>query len=47
VIASVYSKQGRVGGVALFIGAMVVAFVVIGYLIFVIDKALGRIANRK
>ena len=36
-----------VGGVALFIGAMVVAFVVLGYLIFAIDKALGRIANRK
>ncbi|MBQ9004159.1 MAG: Pr6Pr family membrane protein [Eggerthellaceae bacterium] len=35
------------GGVALFIGAMVVAFVVLGYLIFGIDKALGRIANRK
>jgi len=36
-----------VDGVALFIGVMVVAFVVIGYLIFGIDKALGRIANRK
>ena len=35
------------GGVALFIGAMVVAFVVLGYLIFAIDKVLGRIANRK
>jgi len=36
-----------VGGVALFIGAMVVAFVAIGYLIFGIDKILGRVANRK
>ena len=36
-----------VDGVALFIGVMVVAFVVIGYLIFGIDKALGRVANRK
>ena len=36
-----------VDGVALFIGAMVVAFVLIGYLIFGIDKALGRVANRK
>ena len=36
-----------VDGVALFIGAMVVAFVVLGYLIFAIDKLLGRIANRK
>jgi len=35
------------GGVALFIGAMVVAFVVLGYLILAIDKLLGRIANRK
>ena len=36
-----------VGGVALFIGAMLVAFIVIGYLIFAIDKALGRAASRK
>ena len=36
-----------VGGVALFIVAMVVAFIVLGYLIFAIDKALGRIANRR
>lgn len=36
-----------VGGVALFIVAMVVAFIVLGYLIFAIDKALGRVANRK
>ena len=35
-----------VDGVALFIGAMVVAFVLIGYLIFGIDKAFGRVANR-
>ncbi len=36
-----------VDGVALFIGAMVVAFVLIGYLIFAIDKALGRVAARR
>ena len=36
-----------VGGVALFIVAMIVAFVVLGYLIFAIDKVLGRAANRK
>ncbi|MBP3883775.1 MAG: Pr6Pr family membrane protein [Olsenella sp.] len=36
-----------VGGVALFIAAMIVAFVVLGYLIFAIDKILGRVANRK
>ena len=35
------------GGVALFIGAMIVAFVLLGYVIFAIDKALGRIAKRE
>ena len=35
------------GGVALFIGAMLVAFVALGYLFFGIDRILGRIANRK
>ena len=35
-----------VGGVAIFIGAMIVAFVALGYLIFAIDRVLGRIANR-
>lgn len=34
-------------GVALFIVAMLVAFVALGYLFFAIDRALGRIANRK
>ena len=36
-----------VEGVALFIGAMLVAFIAIGYLLFAIDKILGRIANNK
>ena len=36
-----------VEGVALFIAGMVVAFVLIGYLIFAIDRVLGRIAKSK
>lgn len=36
-----------VGGVALFIVAMLVAFIALGYLIFAIDRLLGRISNRK
>ena len=36
-----------VGGVALFIVVMLVAFVLLGYLIFAIDRLLGRMANRK
>ena len=36
-----------VGGVALFIVAMIAAFVVLGYLIFAVDKILGRAAHRK
>ena len=36
-----------VGGVALFIGAMIVAFILLGYVIFAIDKALGRVAKRE
>jgi len=36
-----------VGGVALFIGGMLVAFVALGYLIFAIDRLLGRIASQK
>ena len=36
-----------VDGVAIFIGAMVVTFVVLGYLIFAVDRALGRVAKRK
>ncbi|MBE6466429.1 hypothetical protein [Denitrobacterium detoxificans] len=36
-----------VGGVALFIVAMIAAFVVLGCLIFAIGKILGRVANRK
>ena len=36
-----------VEGVAIFIGAMLVAFIALGYLIFAIDRILGRIANRK
>ena len=35
------------GGVALFIGAMIVAFIVLGYFVFAVDKTLGRIANRE
>ena len=35
-----------VGGVALFIVAMIVAFVALGYVLFAIDKALGRAAKR-
>ena len=34
-----------VGGVAAFVAVMLVAFIVLGYLIFAIDRALGRIAN--
>ncbi len=33
-----------VEGVMLFIGAMLVAFIVVGYLLFAIDRVLGRIA---
>lgn len=36
-----------VGGVAVFIGAMIVAFLALGYLIFAIDKALGRAASKE
>lgn len=36
-----------VEGVALFIGAMFVAFIAVGYLLFAIDRILGRIANKK
>ena len=36
-----------VGGVAVFIGAMIVAFLALGYLIFAIDKALGRVASKE
>ena len=35
-----------IGGVALFIVAMIAAFIALGYLIFAIDRVLGRIANR-
>ena len=34
-----------VGGVAAFVAVMLVAFIALGYLIFAIDRALGRIAN--
>ncbi len=36
-----------VGGVALFVGAMIVAFLALGYLIYAIDKMLGRLADKK
>ena len=36
-----------VGGVTLFIVVMLAAFVLLGYLIFAIDRLLGRMANRK
>ena len=36
-----------VEGVAFFIVAMLVAFIALGYLIFAIDRILGRIAKRK
>ena len=36
-----------VGGVALFCGAMLVAFIVLGYLLWGIDHLLGRIAARR